>query len=98
MRIAWDQQDADTGAGALSAILYLTPPKAPGNLAAVASSIPFAINLVGGQATLQASQLAGLPGDYGAKIVVSDGVNTTSFSCGQALHRARGVYPPITRR
>lgn len=96
--IAWDQQDADTGAGALSAILYLTPPKAPGNLAAVASSIPFAINLVGGQATLQASQLAGLPGDYGAKIVVSDGVNTTSFSVGKLFTVREGVYLPITRR
>ena len=96
--IAWDQQDADTAAGALSAILYLAPPKAPDNLASVATSIPFAINLVGGQATLQASQLAGLPGDYGAKIVISDGVNTTSFSVGKLFAVREGVYLPIARR
>lgn len=96
--VAWDQQDADTAAGSLSAILYLTPPKAPGSLATVATNIPFAINLVGGQATLQASQLAGLPGDYGARIVVSDGVNTTSFSVAKLFSVRAGTYMPVARR
>jgi hypothetical protein len=79
-------------------MLYVIPPKAPGNLSTVASAIPLAVNLVGGQATLSAGQFADLPGDYGARVVVSDGVNTTSFEVPKLFSVRTGAYLPLTRR
>ena len=96
--VAWDQQDADTPGTNLVAMLYLIPPKAPGNLSAVATAIPLAVNLVGGQATFSASQFAELPGDYGARVVLSDGMNTTSFETAKLFSVRTGVYVPLTRR
>jgi hypothetical protein len=96
--VAWDQHDADTPGADLVAMLYLIPPKSAGNLSTVASAIPIAINLVGGQATLAASQFAALPGDYGARIMVTDGVNTTTFETPKLFSVRTGVYVPLTRR
>ena len=96
--VAWDQQDGDTPGTDLMAMLYLIPPQAPGNLAAVATAIPLAVNVVGGQASFSASQFADLPGDYGARVVVSDGVNTTSFETAKLFSVRTGVYVPLTRR
>jgi hypothetical protein len=96
--VAWDQQDADTPAANLVAILYVIPPKAPGSLSTVASAIPLAVNLTGGQATFAAGQFASLPGDYGARVVVSDGVNTASFEVDKLFSVRTGVYVPLTRR
>jgi hypothetical protein len=95
--IAWDQQDADTPSADMVAMLYLIPPATSG-LANVATAIPLGINLVGGQATFSASQFAGLPGDYGARVVVSDGVNTSSFEVAKLFSVRTGVYVPLTRR
>jgi hypothetical protein len=94
--VAWDQQDADTPD--LVAMLYLIPPSAPGSLSTVATAIPLAVNLVGGQATFSAGQFASLPGDYGARVVVSDGVNTTSFEVAKLFSVRTGVYVPLTQR
>lgn len=96
--VAWDQQDADMPSADLLAMLYLLPPKAPGSLATVATAIPLAVNIVGGQATISSSQLAGLPGDYGARVVVSDGVNTTSFEVAKLFSVRTGVYVPLAQR
>jgi hypothetical protein len=96
--VAWDQHDADTPAGDMVAMLYLIPPKSAGNLSTVASAIPIAINLVGGQATLAANQFATLPGDYGARVMVTDGVNTTTFETPKLFSVRTGVYVPLTRR
>jgi hypothetical protein len=96
--VAWDQQDADTPGTNLVAMLYLIPPDPQGSLAAVATAIPLAINQVGGQARFTAGQLAGLPGDYGARVVVSDGVNTTSFEVAKLFSVRTGVYLPLTQR
>ena len=96
--VAWDQQDADTPGTNLVAMLYLLPPKASGSLATVSTAIPLAVNLVGGQATIAASQLADLPGDYGARVVVSDGVNTASFETDKLFSVQTSLYVPVTRR
>jgi hypothetical protein len=96
--VAWDQQDADTSGTSLVAMLYLIPPKAPGSLSTVATAIPLAVNLVGGQATFSAGQFASLPGDYGARVVISDGVNTTSLDTPKLFSVRTGVYMPLTQR
>ncbi|HEU5102582.1 MAG TPA: hypothetical protein VFU22_26340 [Roseiflexaceae bacterium] len=96
--VAWDQQDADTPGTDMVAMLYVIPPAPAGNLSAVATAIPLAVNLVGGQASFSAGQFASLPGDYGARVVVSDGVNTTSFEVAKLFSVRTGVYLPLTRR
>jgi hypothetical protein len=96
--IAWNQADGDTPAGNLTAMLYLIPPKSSG-LSAVASAVPIAVNISGGQVTISARQLASLPGDYGARVVISDGVNTTVLPDVAKLFSVRnGTYLPLTRR
>ncbi len=79
-------------------MLYLIAPKSPGNLSSVASAVPIAVNLVGGQTTLSPAQLASLPGDYGARVLVSDGVNTTSFQIDKLFSLRAGVYLPTVKR
>ena len=55
-------------------------------------------NLVGGQVSFHASQFAPLPGDYGARVVVSDGVRTTTFEVAKLFQVRTGVYLPLARR
>lgn len=96
--IAWDQQDSDTASSALRTMLYITPPKSAGNLAQVAHAIPVGINIIGGKATLSADQFAALPGDYGGRVVISDGVNTTTFETPALFRIQNGLFLPLLKR
>jgi hypothetical protein len=95
--IGWNQADSDTPAGDLSAILYLIPPASSG-LPGQVQAIPFAVNLQGGSFTISADQLAELPGDYGVRLIVSDGVNTTTLETPKLFSVQTGVYLPLVTR
>jgi hypothetical protein len=98
--IGWDQADSDTPAASLSAILYVIPPQALGTLGPQPQPIPMAINLEGGSFLLSGSQLAGLPGDYGVRVLVSDGINTTALEVPKlfTITGATSVFLPLVTR
>ncbi|HEU5087332.1 MAG TPA: hypothetical protein VFT99_07795, partial [Roseiflexaceae bacterium] len=98
--IGWDQADSDTPSANLSAMLYVIPPQALGTLGPQPQPIPMAINLEGGSFLLSGSQLAGLPGDYGVRVLVSDGVNTTALEVPKlfTITGATSVFLPLVTR
>lgn len=72
--ISWDASDADSAD--LRAILLLEPPPSPGGYN---GWLPYGVQIDGNQATIPWSWLALRPGTYGGRVVVSDGVNATSY-------------------
>lgn len=95
--IGWDQADSDPGSS-MSAMLFLIPPHPLGTLGAQIQAIPFAVSLDGASFEIPASQLAELPGDYGVRVVVSDGVNTTAIESPSLFTVQTGVFLPLVQR
>lgn len=83
--LEWQAEDADTEGKALRAMVYLIPPANPVMAMTTIMSettklaIPVAVEVQGNQITLQSNQLRNALGDYGAKLLVSDGINTTEL-------------------
>jgi hypothetical protein len=96
--LAWDQRDTDTDGSALRAIVYVIPPKGAVGLPATIVAMPIAIDVRGGQVTLQARQLLAIPGTYGVRVLVTDGVNTTSFEAAEVFSVLSSAYLPIVSK
>gem|GEM_PF-5245647 len=96
--IGWDQGDSDTPASDLSAMVFILPPRQLGTLGNSVQAIPLAINLKGGSFEISAAQLASLPGNYGVRIVVSDGVNTSTLEAANLFNIRSEVNLPFVTR
>lgn len=88
--ISWNADDGD--ADDLRAILLLKPTDSD-------TWIPYGVQLDGNQATIPGSWLAGWPGSYDARVLVSDGINTVQIEQRGlfTVKRARIFLPIILR-
>jgi hypothetical protein len=96
--LKWNQQDLDTAEGSLRAMVYLIPPGSATNLIAVAPAIPIAINVSNGQVQIPAAHLANLPGEYGVRVLVSDGVQTAMYEASQVMKVQAAVPTPTATK
>jgi hypothetical protein len=94
--ISWNQSDGDTGS-TLSAMLFLIPPAPLGSLGQ-AQPIPFGVSLDGSSFEIEAAQLAGMPGGYSVRVVVSDGVNTSTIEAADLFSVQHGAFLPLVQR
>ncbi|HKQ97437.1 MAG TPA: hypothetical protein VJV75_06150 [Candidatus Polarisedimenticolia bacterium] len=81
--VDWNAFDPDSPETRAS--LLLLPPSAsggPGGPGGTGTQLPIAIDIAGGNFHLPQEQLAGVPGLYGGRVLVTDGVNTTEVWSG----------------
>lgn len=95
--IGWDQADGDAG-DELRAMVFLIPPAGAGDLARLGRAIPFAVNVEGGSLAIDPAQLAGQPGAYGVRVVVSDGVNSSTVEAPAVFTVQERTYLPQVAR
>ena len=72
--VVWLATDADSPA--LRTIVHLKPPAAPGQFN---DWLPMAVEVVGNELRLPHDWLREKPGSYSGRVLVSDGINTTTY-------------------